>query len=70
MIIQFSVNVFSAYLIPENVTMTTKYNDDDQYIWESQASGSLTITKDVNSDPLTSGTKIIIYLKEDRIFLE
>ena len=51
-------------LVADRVVVTSKHNDDKQYIWESDTS-SFSIVEDPRGDTLLRGTTISLFLKEE-----
>jgi len=57
---QFGVGFYSVFLVADKVTVTTKNNDDKQYIWESTADSDFTIIEDPRGNTLGRGTVITL----------
>jgi len=62
---QFGVGFYSAFLVADRVTVTSKHNNDKQHIWTSDSNGEFVVGEDPEGDTLGRGTRITLYLKKD-----
>merc|ERR1712132_30400 len=56
---QFGVGFYSAFLVADKVTVTSKNNEDNtQNVWESSADASYTVAEDPRGATLGRGSRI------------
>ena len=61
---QFGVGFYSSFLVADKVVVTSKNNDDEQHIWESDST-SFNVIKDPRGNTLGRGTTVSLHLKEE-----
>jgi len=63
---QFGVGFYSAFLVADKVSVTSKCNEDPvQHVWESAADASFTVVDDPRGNTLGRGSRVTLHLKED-----
>merc|ERR1712040_16711 len=63
---QFGVGFYSAFLVADKASVTSKCNEDPvQHVWESSADASFTVVDDPRGNTLGRGTRGTLHLKED-----
>lgn len=64
---QFGVGFYAAFLVAERVQVFSRHvSSPDVHVWESNASGSFTVSHAPETATMPRGTKIVLYLKEDQ----
>jgi heat shock protein beta len=64
---QFGVGFYCTYLVSNKVVVTSKHQDDEQYVWVSTAGSYFTVAKDPRGDTLKRGSRVTLHLKEDAL---
>jgi len=57
-------HVCASLTVADRVVVTSKHNDDEQHIWESDAA-SFSVVKDPRGNTLGRGTTVSLHLKEE-----
>merc|ERR1711972_611971 len=65
---QFGVGFYSAFLVADKVSVTSKSNEDEtQHVWESSADASFSVVEDPRGNTLGRGSRVTLHLKEDAL---
>merc|ERR1712187_501979 len=63
---QFGVGFYSAFLVADKVSVTSKcHGDPVQHVWESSADASFSVVDDPRGNTLGRGSRVTLHLKED-----
>jgi heat shock protein beta len=63
---QFGVGFYSVFLVAAHITVVSrKAEEEDQWIWTSDASNGFKLAKDLSENKIPRGTKLILKLKDD-----
>ena len=63
--VRLTVHVFCyCSIVADRVVVTSKHNDEEQYIWESDTS-SFSIARDPRGNSLLRGTTVSLFMKEE-----
>ncbi len=63
---QFGVGFYASFMVADSVTVISrKTGEKETWKWESEGSGSFSLDKEETQTRETSGTDIILHLKED-----
>jgi len=66
---QFGVGFYSAFLVCNTVTVVSKKNDFDHFVWESAAGKEFTVRPATPEEAqgLNRGTRVTLHMKDDQL---